>query len=515
MPLASTVLSLVLLGLISQSSQDKLRRYYEAAEAQRSAGNLTAAENEFESILAEGYQRLAKICSARKGYREAVNAAEAAATYRPESEEVLLDLGIAYFEAQEFKKALEPLHRILARNAESAGAHHMAGKTYFMLRDAAKAATELEIALKLAPDNSDIAYTLGLAYLRERELAPAQRVYGRMLNQLGDKPQIHILFGRAYREAGFLVEAIEEFKKVLAFDPNYPRAHYYLGLTYLLNDGASRRGEAKEEFKAELVAHPNEFFAHYYLGVVYIYDRDWKLAIASLERASQIQPDSPDPYFHLGQAYQGLDQHDLAVEALRRTIALNPRLEHNEYQVTTAHYRLGQSLLKIGQTEAGKSELRLASKLKAEAFKRVKDFYSVAGDTGETKTELVPKTAAEDIIAKSSSPEEAVKFASESGEAFYQKVVASAHNNIGMLRAQQQDFQGAVAQFSLAAKWNPQQEGLNYNLGLAYFKLEMFEEAVAPLERELKAHPGNSPARQLLELSNRMLKEKAGRRTNR
>jgi len=511
MPLASTILALVLMGLISQSSQDKLRRHYEAAEAQRSAGNLAAAENEFASILAEGYQRLARIYSARKGYREAVNAMEAAAVYRPESEEVLLDLAIAYFEAQEFKKALEPLHRILARNLESAGAHHMAGKTYFMLRDAAKAAIELEIALKLAPDDSDIAYTLGLAYLRERELAPAQRVYGRMLEQLGDKPQVHILFGRAYREAGFLVEAIDEFKKALAFDPNYPRAHYYLGLTYLLNDGASRRGEAREEFKAELAAHPNEFFAHYYLGIVYLYDRDWKLAINSLERASQIQPDSPDPYFHLGQAYQGLDQHVLAVEALRKTIALNPRLEHNEYQVTTAHYRLGQSLLKIGQTEAGKNELQLASKLKAEAIKRVKDSYSGAGESREINPDLLQKTTAENTMAKLSSREEGVKSAPESGEAFYEKVVATAHNSIGLLRAEQQDFRGAVTQFGLAAKWNPQQEGLNYNLGLAYFKSAMYEEAVAPLERELKAHPENSPARQLLELSNRMLKEKTNR----
>jgi tetratricopeptide (TPR) repeat protein len=70
-------------------------------------------------------------------------------------------------------------------------------------------------------------------------------------------------------------------------------------------------------------------------------------------------------------------------------------------------------------------------------------------------------------------------------------VVAAAHNNIGLLRAERQDFRAAAQQFALAAKWDPQQEGLDYNLGLAYYKSEWYQQAVKPLEKELKAHPGN------------------------
>ena len=98
-----------------------------------------------------------------------------------------------------------------------------------MLGDFVKSAAELQTALKITPNDYDIAYTLGLAYLKQHQFAPAQQIYERMLRQFGDRPQLRIVFGRAYRETGFLAEAIEEFKKAVALDLHFPRAHYYLG----------------------------------------------------------------------------------------------------------------------------------------------------------------------------------------------------------------------------------------------------------------------------------------------
>src|SRR5262249_8223594 len=146
--------------------------------------------------------------------------------------------------------------------------------------------------------------TLGLAYLKQHQFAPAKQIYDRMQQQLGQRPELHIVFGRAYRETDFLAEAIEEFKAAIKLQPKFPRAHYYLGLTYLLKDGASRLDDAAEEFKVELAENPDEYFANYYLGIVYSMQRKMTLAVGLLEKAAKIQPDNPDPYFHLGQAYQ-------------------------------------------------------------------------------------------------------------------------------------------------------------------------------------------------------------------
>src|SRR5262249_15766908 len=249
----------------------------------------------------------------------------------------------AYFNSGQYEKAFDPLRKVLDRNSRSAGAHHMMGKTHFMLGEFQKSVSELETALKIKPNDFDVAYTLGLAYLKQRQLIPAKQIYDQLVKKLGDRPQLRIVFGRAYRETGFLSESIEEFKTAVALDPNAPRVHYYLGLTYLLRDGAARIDEAAKEFRIELASHPHDLFAHYYPGILYFTERNWDQAIGLLEKATQMKPDNPDPYFHLGQAYQGLNKHDKAIAALKKSIELNPDIKHNDYQVGTAHYRLGQS----------------------------------------------------------------------------------------------------------------------------------------------------------------------------
>jgi tetratricopeptide (TPR) repeat protein len=501
MALRSLFLPLLLLLIPFQSQGDLFRERYRAAEAQRRAGNLVAAEAEYKAILAEAYYKLGKIYSAQGNYQEAMTTLERASSLPDSPTEVLVDLAIAYFHAGQYQKAFAPLTKALALNPQSAAARHMLGKTHFMLGEFEKATPELEAALKLAPKDYDVAYTLGLAHLKRRQFPAAKEIYDRMVEQLGDRPQLRVLIGRAYRETGFLPEAIEEFKKAIALNPRFERVHYYLGLTYLLKDGADKLSDAAKEFEIELAAHPEEFFANYYLGILSIMERKWERAVTLLEKASRLQPDNPDPYFHLGQAYQSLEQHGQAIEVLKKAIALNPQLRHNDYQVTTAHYRLGQSLLKVGRKEEGEKELQVAAELKSQAFKtdekKLESYLSGADQQGKIP-ELV---SAQGIVAEPLSPGSKVNEDLKSGAAFYSKVIASAHNNIGLLRAERQDFRGAAEHFGEVAKLDPQFEGLNFNLGLASFKAELYREAIPPLERELAAHPNSLPAKQLLGLS--------------
>ena len=499
MRLGSIIIFCLLLPLLYQSPQDTIRRHYESAETARHAGNLEAAESEYAAILGEGYQRLGRIHSARSEYQLALTVLEPAQKYRPHSPELLVDLAVAYFGAQQYEKALIPARRALALAPDNVGARQMLGKTYFMLGDLEKSIAELEAAARLAPNDIDVVYTLSIAYLRNRQPGPARQLYNSLIKSFGEKPQLHVIIGRAYRQSGLLPEAVEEFKKAIALDPRFPRAHYYLGITYLLDEGQGKTREALEEFKIEVAANPDEFFANYYLGVVYNFQRQWDLAITFLEKASSIQPNNPDPYFQLSQAYQELNSHDRAIEVLRKTIALNPNLGHNKGQVTTAHHRLAQSLLKTGQTEAGKKELQIASDLKAQAFKLEQERQpGAAGMAGAPDKDLLDTGAEDNNRSRSNDLNETAKQELQSSEGYYKKVIGAAHNNIGLLRAERQDFIGAAEQFSQAANWDPEQDGVNYNLGLAYYKSQSYKQAVPALEKELKTHPENRPIATLL-----------------
>ena len=514
MRFVAIVIPSVLFLLVCQTPQETIRKHYETAEAQRVAGNLVAAEAEYREILGEGYERLGEIYLALEDHGRAITVLEAAAAYRANSPAVLIDLAIAYYGAQQYAKALVPAGKALTIDRDNPGAHQMLGKTFFMLGDVEKSIAELETAAKLSPNDIDVAYTLGIAYLRNRQPAAAKQVYESMIKDFGERPQIHVVIGRAYRQSGLLPEAAAEFKKAIALDPRFPRAHYYLGITYLLDGGQSKMDEALAEFQIEVAANPDEFFANYYLGVVYIFQRKWDLAVTFLQKASTIQPNNPDPYFQLGQAYQELKSHEQAIEVLKKAIALNPDLGHNKGQVTTAHHRLAQSLLKMGQTEAGQRELQIASDLKAQAFKLEQQVQMGAPDmsaaelSDQVKGSLEPGSGSRGI-STSDELDDSSKQKLHSSEAYYQKVIATAHNNIGLLRAERQEFRAAAEQFALAARWDPQQDGVDYNLGLAYYKYGSYKQATAPLETEVKAHPANRAATLLLGMSWFMLENYA------
>ena len=482
-----------------QTPRDSIRLRHEKAEALRRSGDYPGAEAQYVALLGEAYQNLSRLRLAQTNYVAAINALEAAVLYKGDSDEPLIALGVAYFQAGHFDKALKPLSQAVSQRPDSAAAHHMLGKSLFMLGNFDKAKRELETALKLSPTDYDVAYTLGLAYLKEHKLQPAKQIYDRMVQRLGNQPQLRVLIGRAYRETGFLTEAIEEFQKALSLDPRYPRVHYYLGLTILLKGGVEKLGEAQRLFKIELANHPDEFFAHYYLGIAATVERDWIVAVGYLQKASQLQPNNPDPYFFIGQAFQGLNKHAEAIAAFKKSIALTPNLKHNDYQVTNAHYRLGQSLMKMGLTAEAQQELKTAANLKTAAFKR--DEAKIQAFTANEGSKITELVAAEGVTAEPEVLDTATEQALHNDAQLYTNVIAAAHNGIGLLHAERQDFRAALDQFRVAAKWNPQLEGLNFNLGLASYKAELYAGALAPLENELKVHPENIAVKQLLGLS--------------
>src|SRR5690349_13684069 len=502
MQLRSTCLPLLFLLALLQSPQESLRQHYQAADGFARAGNAAAADKEYRAFLAISYNQLGKNYLAQQAYASAITALEAAARYDDSAPDTLVTLAIAYFDAEQFKQALAPLAKALTANPQNVAARHMLGKTYFMLGEFKKSADELNAALKLKPDDYDVAYTLGLAYLKQREVAGARQVYDRMLKQLGDRPQLHILFGRAYRETDFLAEAIAEFQRALALDPQFPRVHYYLGLTYLLKDGSARLDDAAAEFKVELAAHPDEFFANYYLGVICVMQRKWEQAIPLLEKSVELQPANPDPYFQLGQAYQSMGRHEPAIAVLKKSIALTPSIDHNNHQVASAHYQLAQSLLRTGQTEEGEREMQKAAELKAEGFKRDEAVATNYLNSAHLEDEANKKAVlAEGVIESSGQIDPQAAAELKRNEAYYVKVIASAHSNIGLLRAGQADFRGAAEAFAEAARRDPQLQDVHFNWGLACYKGELYAQAIAPLETVLKANAANLAAKQLLGMS--------------
>ncbi|MGA9769030.1 MAG: tetratricopeptide repeat protein [Blastocatellia bacterium] len=492
------LLPLLFLTVAFQATGDSIQRHYKAAQDFYSSGKPDQAIAEYRIALGESYGGLGKVLLAEGEYQKAVKALDRAVAGGSVTEATLIDLATACFYIQQYEKAIDPLDKALAKNPRSAAAHHMLGKVHFMLGQFDKAASHLSIALKFAPADFDIGYTFALACLKQKQLQTARQVFTNMVRTLGDKPEVHILIGRAYRETGYLDEAIEEFKKTIALNPKHPGAHYCLGMSYLLKDGTLKLKEAAVEFRAEVALYPEEFLAVYNLGLACVVERKYEEAVTFLEKAARLRPQNSDVYLFLGNAYHGLGQFDKAVEAFNKCISLDPDLDKTSIFAAEVHFLLGRSLVQTGRPEEGEKHLLAARELKAKALTTDRDKLDAYMKAEEYKSPQSRHGDKELVAAGLNAPDPRIKEKLRQPEAFYTGLVAGIHNQMGLIEAERQDFPAAAGQFRLAAEWDSTLRDVNYNTGLACYKAELYKEAIAPLELELKTNSSNTTARHLL-----------------
>src|SRR5207247_487529 len=78
-------------------------------------------------------------------------------------------------------------------------------------------------------------------------------------------------------------------------------------------------------------------------------------------------------------------------------------------------------------------------------------------------------------------------------EAAYTKSVSAllgqGYHNLGVIDARASRYAQAAREFSQAAKWEPSIPSLDRNWGVAAVRAEKYDEAAAPLERQMRRTP--------------------------
>ena len=486
----------------AQQTRDPLDQHNSSAQTYQLAGDFDHAEAEYHQVLALALQRMGNLLAAEKNdSEEAVRLLEDAVAALPASEDARVDLAMVYFRAGHLDRASEQAAQVVKDNPRNIRGLQLLGNIEFAQGNAAAAAGHLHTALGLQGD-FDTAYSLALAYLTQHKLAETKLLFDELLNDMGSSPELHVLLGRAYRETGYLDEAIREFKKAIELDPHYPRVHYYLALAYLAQGEKERFPTARPLFEQELAINPKEFFSTFFLGVIHLEDREFPAAEQYLKRASQLQPENPDPFLYLGQVYFETNRPELAIEALKKSIDLTTDPSRNHYQVSKAHTMVGQVLLKMGKQEEAEAELKRSQELRAQAFQNDKDAQEAREmgqhellpelETGQEKSafleNLPPRNAAE-------------KEKAQELRAALAEILANAYNNLGVIQARHEQYAQAADYFSKASRWRPDLQGLDRNWGLACFRAQRFKEAIGPLARQVTRQPDDAKARDALGVS--------------
>jgi tetratricopeptide (TPR) repeat protein len=227
------------------------------------------------------------------------------------------NLGMLYFNGQNYAEAAATLARGVALNPHMPGAEAMLGMSYLELGEAAQAEAPLEAAVRGGSADDQVEMALAQA-----ELA-----------------------------IGHTEKAAATLQAFTAGHPKNEQAWYLLGKTYLQLSEAAL-GRVNE-------INPNSVYAHEIAGEVDASMQNYQGALVEYKKAVDAAPQQAGVHMHMADAYWALNEWSSAETEYQAELADAP---HN----CEASWKLGNSILEASGTAAGAQEAMLSSALEAE-----------------------------------------------------------------------------------------------------------------------------------------------------
>jgi tetratricopeptide (TPR) repeat protein len=252
-------------------------------------------------------------------------------------------------------------------------------------------------------------------------------------------------------------EAATEFRAALQLDPTLvQRARFPLAVALF---EMHKSDQARQEFEAvrrEVGDHPNVL---YYLGRLDLTENNFESAIQNFSKAV-VKPPFPDTAYYLGYAYSKQGDLASAEKWLKQAAQANPRDARTQYQ-------LGLVYRKQGHEEEATKALALSEELR----QRDNNESRLRLECGQ-KLDQGLKEEARAVCELLYDPDNAEKLTA-----------------LGTIYGQHGDLEAALKPLRRAAALAPQSPQMQYNLALAYYQLNRFEEARAPLADTIKRWP--------------------------
>jgi tetratricopeptide (TPR) repeat protein len=265
----------------------------------RDQGNNQAAIETFRQIVAlggdenieRGYQQIIDTWREAKEWQKATDAAKEAVRKLPSSRDLKMVLASQQADMGEADQALKDVRAMLKGGASNAN------------------------------DDRQVYITLAQMYTRLRRFNEAEEALDKadqLSTKTEDKEYIWFLRGSTFERDKRYPEAEEQFKKVLASDPEYASALNYLG--YMLADQNMKLDEALGYIKRAVDLDPSNGAYLDSLGWAYFRLGKYELAEDNLLKASQKINTDPTVLDHLGDLYQKTGRLKLAASNWERAL---------------------------------------------------------------------------------------------------------------------------------------------------------------------------------------------------
>jgi len=475
-----------------------LEEHYQAARTFAIANNMDRAAGEYRAFLSEAFLEMGNARTHEGDFPSAFARFDEATQLDPASPDIRFAYATALLLSGDTDKAKAQAEKAVELAPKSGEAQYLLGRVFLEQADYKAAKQHLEAAgAEMQGDLTfQLGYSLAFTYLKLKDVNRASLLFDEMQIGLGNSAALHLYFGHAYLMTENFDRAITEFRRALQKDPKIKEAHYWLGLAYLSRDEDKGWEENAAEDRAEIQNNPDDFRPHYDLGNIALHLHQPDEAERELKRASEIQPDNPDPLIALGELLIAQRLLPEAEAAMSKAIALTKDASRNGYQVNRAYYVLGRIQVETGRRELGVQNLKTAVELreKTQAPLNRDEGAAAAQQRIAGSQPMRPETSRATV-----SPEEQKQL-----DAYFDRLkpaIGDAYNNLGVAAGGKNDFPAAISYFRKAQQWYPELETLDRNLGMSAFHAGDSQDAIVPLWHALQRNPNDEKVRIALGLS--------------
>ena len=342
---------------------NRLDAHYQIVALYEQQGDIDNIIKQYETIIrldsseADPFLRLGALYLRRGDKDNVIRVYESGLTIEPNHPYAQYSLAIIFEEREEIQKAIKHLElanrhddgnydwhyryaRLLDHHAETLKDYH----TY-----AAMAVEEYNKTIDLKDDYAPAYLYRGLITRRYKQIGDTLYRYGQI---------------------------VEDFKRVVALEPNNSDAHYYLGMTYvdldqpekakdillktlqfkkqykgiylqlgLIAESEADHAKAIDHLEKELEIDPESVRAYQRLGDLYSnYSTDFGRAKETLEKALELQPNHVSTLLSYASTLYYLDQLGAATEQFETVVQINPKN-------LTANYNLALMYEYTGKTQ--------------------------------------------------------------------------------------------------------------------------------------------------------------------
>lgn len=269
-----------------------------------------------EELLQRAQERLAQHQpeEARKPLLEATQACPA----NPQGYNLL---GISYDMQNRFEEAEKAHRKAIALSPAWPAFHNNLALSYAGAGNTAQAIAEFQAAIRFDPHNKIANANLADYFLKEKKYRRALDCLENAGTSRSTDPSLLYDLAQAYFGAGETKPALETIKRLAELAPSDAKLRFALGL--LLAEH-SMFAEAIKEFEA-IPVRERDFAVNQNLGLAYSKLQQHAEAQNAFDRAIQLDPSNPEPYFRTGLELLASRNIDQALYTLHRAHQIAPK----------------------------------------------------------------------------------------------------------------------------------------------------------------------------------------------